>query len=96
MVKNTLNAALLRGIELYTGRTVSEIKVHHDPIVTGTYAIRATIPSHPSGPTVDFLIVGNQMEKSITSSTSEEISDHLEEIECGVWPPSTGRPRFFT
>ena len=100
MAKNTLKDSLKAGIELYTGRTVGDLKVHPDPKVAGTYAVRATFADKGSKktstvPSIDFLIVGNCMEKPIARSTPEEVSENLEEIQTDVWPPRSGAPKFF-
>lgn len=92
-----LKDKLIAGIEEYTGRKVKDIKVHPDPKVAGTYAIRATLEPKKKEPVqVDFMIVGSYMDKPIPKCTPEEISENLEEITTDVWPPKSGPLRFFT
>jgi hypothetical protein len=91
-VLSKLHTLFTAGIAEYTGKEVKEIKVHSDPKVAGTYAIRA---SFTEGNDTDFLIVGNCIEGSIGRATPEVIAENLEEIECKTWPPVSGNPRFF-
>ena len=91
-----LKDKLIAGIEEYTGRKVKDIKTFADPKVAGTYAIRATMEPKKKEPVqIDFLIVGNYMEKPIPRCTAEEISENLEECNFTTWPPAVGAPKFF-
>ena len=69
-----------KAIAEYTGTTPRQIEICPDPIVEGTYAVRAWFTNHE----VDFLIVQVPLHK-VTA-------DDLEETEFETWPPkSTGR-----
>jgi hypothetical protein len=87
-----LHTLFLNGISEYTGKTVTEVKVHADPKVKGTYAIRASFSgSHD----IDFMVVGGHIDGGIGKATPEVIAENLEEIECKTWPPQSGNLKFF-
>lgn len=87
------NAALVAGIESYTGKKVTDINVILDPKVSRTFAMRVTIEGH-SYP-LDMLIVGGNMETGIAEATPEVIAENLEECEFETWPPKSGSLKFF-
>jgi hypothetical protein len=74
-------------IQNYTERKVTDIKVHPDPKVVGTYAIRSTLDGED---TLDFLVVGYKADMG-----AGRLVDLLEECEFETWPPTSGAPKFF-
>ena len=88
----TIKDSLKAGIETYSGRKVNDIKLFADPVVAGTYAIRATFKDRTRN---DFLVIGSHMEKPIAKSSPDEVAEYLEEIECETWPPAVGEMKFF-
>lgn len=85
--------SLKAGIETYTGKKVTDIRVTEDPKVSYTFAIRATIEGRDYP--LDMLIVGQNLETSIASSSAEVIADNLEECDFKEWPPKSGALKFF-
>ena len=83
-----LRAALKAGIEQYSGHKVTNIKVHADPQVEGTYAIRTKVVGEKES--FDWLIVGYN-----EKLTTQEIEHKLEECEFKSWPPVSGNLQFF-
>ena len=86
-------ASLKAGIEAYTGKKVTDIKVVEDPKVEYTFAIRSVVEEfdHP----IDFIIVGQNLDVPISKATPEVIADNLEECEFKTWPPASGTLKFF-
>jgi hypothetical protein len=85
-------ASLKAGIETYTGKTVTDIKVVEDPKVSYTFAIRANLEGRDYP--IDFLIVGQNMEKSISNTSPDDIAENLEECDFKEWPPKSGALKF--
>ena len=87
---DTVSTDLIRqGIELYTGRTVDEVRRHPDPQVAGAMALRATFVGDVDY--LDFLIGADAR----ALRTPEDVEAELEECDFGSWPPRSGSPRFF-
>jgi hypothetical protein len=73
-------------VATYTGRKVSAVDIVEDPIVAGTYAIRAYF-GELQRDYVDFLLCMH---------VGDVTEDDLEEVDFVMWPPpSAGRPTRF-
>ena len=77
-----------KAIEKYSGKKVKTIKVHSDPQVEGTYAIRTKFEGRKENQ--DWLICRYESSWDIA-----KVEENLEECEYETWPPASGRPRFF-
>ena len=88
MKNNKLSDKLKAGIESYSGRKVENIKVHPDPRVDGTYAMRTKLTGLDG--TCDWLIIHFDDKWGV-----EQISENLEECDFGAWPPISGSLKFF-
>jgi len=87
-----LNVLLKAGIELYTGRTVQDLKRFDDPVVPGAIGMRVTMND---GETIDFLLAADWRPEG-RKPTAEDVDRALEETQFSTWPPEVGLPRFFT
>lgn len=88
-----LKEHLTKAIELHTGRRVVDLKIHPDPKVTDTYALRVTMGGE--GPeTLDFLIIGSCMRTPLALATLDEVADALEDTMYATWPPEEGPTKF--
>lgn len=78
-----VNGTVGQAIADYMGRKVDWVKMCLDPVVVGTYAIRAQVQAVFPGHSyiVDFLIKG----VALTKVTPRD----LEEVEFTEWPPSS-------
>lgn len=92
MPKPTIADSLKNGLAAYTGREVASIKTFPDPKVADTWAARATMTD---GDTIDFMVVGNHMEKHIRDCTPDEVAEAIEETQYTEWPPTVGKIKFF-
>lgn len=84
-----LEAAAARLIADYTGDRVSRVQVFEDPMVRGTYAIRAQVagPGTIGEGYLDALVITGG--RGLAAMTADDV----EEVEFEHWPPrSTGQP----
>jgi hypothetical protein len=79
------------GIEAYTERKATSVKVHADPMVEDTWAARAVMEQ---GDTIDFFVVGRDLPNGWAKATGEEVAELIEECQFKTWPPQAGPPRF--
>ena len=82
-----IETKIKKAIELYMDKSVEAIEVLEDPQVKGTYAVRT---EHMENIVLHWLIVRIDNNYSV-----KQISNLLEEVEFGVWPPISGRLKFF-
>ena len=84
----TLSVTFKKAIEKYSGYKVKTIKVHPDPQVPGTYAIRTknVIDSENQ----DWMICHYNSNWSLN-----ELVNNIEECEYASWPPVSGNLKFF-
>lgn len=82
-----LHAAIAAGVENYSERKVLDLRVHPDPEVERTYAVRAKLEGLAEH--VDFLLIAGDLKGSVLRASPEEIGDRLEEavFARNVWPP---------
>lgn len=81
-----------RGIEEYMGRPISSVRIHEDPKVSDTWAIRA----EDSEKNVhDFLVVFGHSNTTSRRASVSQIAELLEDCVFDEWPPATGPLRFF-
>jgi hypothetical protein len=84
----TLRSKFKAAIEEYSGNGVSSIKLHPDPQVPGTYAIRTKFEGESEH--CDWLLV-----KYNPAWTTSEIQMQLEECEFETWPPISDGLKLF-
>lgn len=82
-----IETKIKKAIELYMGKSVESIEILEDPQVKGTYAVRT---EHKENIVLHWLIVHVDNSHSV-----KQISNWLEEVEFGVWPPVSGRLKFY-
>lgn len=78
-----------RGVELYTGETVEDIKRHWDPRVEGAFALRVVLKGQK---TPIFFLVDAHAKKL---ATPEDVDSELQDAEFESWPPKSGSHKFF-
>jgi hypothetical protein len=83
MNKNVARVA----VKLYTERDVLKVDVCADPVVSGTFAIRATMDDDE---VLDFLVVGYN-----PTMGSGALFHMLEECTFETFPPTSGKVKFF-
>jgi hypothetical protein len=83
MNKNVAKVA----VKLYTERDVLKVDVCADPVVSGTFALRAMMEDDE---VIDFLVVGYN-----PTMGSKAVSQALEECMFETFPPTSGKVKFF-
>ena len=84
----SVSAAFKKAIEEYSGNKVKTIKIHRDPQVDGTYAIRTKFEGEEENQ--DWLVCHYRSDWSI-----DKIGEEIEECEYESWPPASGGLKFF-
>lgn len=86
-----------KGIEAYTDRRVTDLKVAHDPKVRAV-ALRAVLDN---GEAVEFVLNLDELDDRITASydgvprNPAAVADVLSEECFTQWPPFSGKLKFF-
>jgi len=78
---------LIQGIELYSGRQVTELQVHPDPKVYGAYAVRCLLGEEKEQ--AEFLAPPGW-----NARDASHVSESIEECSFRSWPPNSGKLRF--
>lgn len=85
----SIEAKIKMGVESYTGKKVLGVKFVEDPIIAGTYAIRAQMTPKKH---LDFLLVTAQSvydSSNIHAMTPLEIGLSLEDVTFSSFPPKS-------
>jgi hypothetical protein len=72
------------------------VKVHPDPQVRGTYAVRFTDQNEEIGQVDLLFITAYDQEQDPTATAAQILERTLEEVEYETWPPRSGGLQFFT
>lgn len=96
----TYKEVITEGVELYTGRKVSDIKLFADPKVEGSWGIRVTAHRqtkkgvHKKGQQMDFVLLAHWQNEARVL-TPELVEKWMEDTIFETWPPKSGAARFF-